>query len=81
MATVPTTAGSWEARCVLLDRTIDDLLLRLRGLVLVGGLLEQRGASAAELEAHAREAERVRVTLARLIGGGDDTGSASGLAA
>jgi hypothetical protein len=80
MTTVTATASGWEDRCVLLDRTIDDLLLRLRGLVLVGGLLEQRGASAAELEAHAREAERVRMTLARLIGG-DDTGPASGLAA
>jgi hypothetical protein len=80
MTTVHTTQSSWDGYGVLLDRTIDDLLLRLRGLVLVGGLLEQRGASAAELEAHAREAERVRVTLARLIGG-DDTGPASGLAA
>ena len=33
------------------DHTIDDLLLRLRGLVLVGRLLEQRGASAGEAEA------------------------------
>jgi hypothetical protein len=80
MTTVHTTPSSWDGHRVLLDRTIDDLLLRLRGLVLVGGLLEQRGASAEELEAHAREAERVRVMLARLIGGGD-TGPASGLAA
>jgi hypothetical protein len=74
------TPGRPEADNVLLDRTIDELLLRLRGLVLVGGLLERRGASAAELDAHAREAERVRETLARLIGG-DDTGPTSGLAA
>jgi hypothetical protein len=80
MTTVHTTPSGWDGYGVLLDRTIDDLLLRLRGLVLVGGLLEQRGASAGELAAHAREAERVRVTLARLIGG-DDTGPASGLAA
>ncbi len=64
---------------VLLDGRIDDLLLRLRGLVLVGGLLEQRGASHEELDAHAREAERVRVTLARLIEGNGDP--AGGLAA
>ena len=57
---------------VLLDGRIDDLLLRLRGLVLVGGLLEQRGASPEELDAHAREAERVRVLLARLIEGDGD---------
>ena len=55
----------------LLDRTIDDLLLRLRGLVLVAGLLERRGASAEEVEEHTREAERVRARLARLIGGQD----------
>lgn len=74
------TPRSYDDANVLLDRTIDDLLLRLRGLVLVRGLLEQRGASDAELEAHAREAERVRATLARLIGG-DDSDPASGLAA
>jgi hypothetical protein len=54
---------------VLLDRTIDNLLLRLRGLVLVAALLERRGASAQEIDAHNREAERVRQTLAGLIGG------------
>jgi hypothetical protein len=53
----------------LLDGTVDDMLLRLRGLVLVGGLLEQRGASAEEVEAHVREADRLRAKLARLIGG------------
>jgi hypothetical protein len=64
---------------VLLDGRIDDLLLRLRGLVLVRGLLEQRGASPEELDAHAREAERVRAKLALLVeGGGDPVG---GLAA
>jgi hypothetical protein len=52
----------------VLDPRIDDLLLRLRGLVLVGGVLEARGASSAEVEEHAREADRVRAELARLIG-------------
>jgi hypothetical protein len=74
------TPSHFDGHDVLLDGTIDDLLLRLRGLVLVGGLLEQRGASAAELDAHAREAERVRATLARLIGG-DDADPRGGLAA
>jgi len=60
--------GRFEHQGVLLDRTIDDLLLQLRGLVLVGKVLEQRGASAAEVEAHAREADRVRAELAGLIG-------------
>jgi hypothetical protein len=48
---------------------IDDLLLHLRGLVLVQGLLADRGATAEEIDAHAREAERVRSRLAELIGG------------
>jgi hypothetical protein len=64
------TPSRFEIENALLDRTIDDLLLRLRGLLLVGGLLEQRGASADEVDAHAREADRLRAELARLIGGG-----------
>ena len=62
------TRSRFEHQGLLLDRTIDDLLLHLRGLVLVGKVLEQRGASAAEVEEHAREADRVRAELARLIG-------------
>jgi hypothetical protein len=71
------TPSSRDDRNVLLDGTIDDLLLRLRGLVLVAGLLEQRGASTQELEAHAREAERVRARLARLIDGDPVSGFAA----
>jgi hypothetical protein len=67
--TMVQTPSRCDSHNVLLDGTIDDLLLRLRGLVLVGGLLEQRGASAGEVEAHIREAERVRTKLGRLIGG------------
>jgi hypothetical protein len=62
------TPSRFERQRPLLDTTIDDLLLHLRGLVLVGKLLEQRGASPAEVEEHAREADRVRGELARLIG-------------
>ncbi len=62
--------GRFEHQAVLLDHTIDDLLLHLRGLLLVGQVLEERGASAAEVEAHVREADRVRAELARLIGDG-----------
>jgi hypothetical protein len=69
------TPSRWDGKNVLLDRTIDDLLLRLRGLVLVGRLLEQRGASAGEVEAHVREAERVRARLGRMISG--DAGAAA----
>jgi len=70
------TPGLHGQQNALLDGTIDDMLLRLRGLVLAGGLLEQRGASAEEVEAHAREADRLRAKLARLIGG-DDAGLAA----
>jgi hypothetical protein len=56
-------------RDVVLGREVDDLLLRLRGLVLVRDLLAQRGATAAEVDEHAREADRVRAQLAGLIGG------------
>jgi hypothetical protein len=45
---------------------IDDLLLRITGLVLVRAILEQRGASAPELEAHTAELERLRQRLAEL---------------
>jgi hypothetical protein len=45
------------------DREIDDLLLHVRGLVLVRELLAQRGATAAELDAHEREAVRLRKEL------------------
>ena len=63
------TPGLHGRQNALLDGTVDDMLLRLRGLVLVGGLLEQRGASAEEIDAHVREADRLRAKLARLIGG------------
>jgi hypothetical protein len=50
-----------------LQRRIDDLLLQLKGLVLVRAILESRGATAAELDEHTREADRVRAELARLV--------------
>lgn len=58
-------------RAFPLGPEVDDLLLRLRGLVLVRDLLAERGASAEELDAHAHEAERVRMRLAELIAGPD----------
>ncbi len=51
----------------LLSREIDDLLLHVRGLVLVREFLTRRGATATELEAHDREAERLREELARRL--------------
>ena len=47
-------------------REIDDLPLHIRDLVLVRELLRQRGASAAELEAHTVELERLKDRLAAL---------------
>jgi len=51
-----------------IDQTdIDRLLVRLRGLVLVRNILEQRGASKPEIEAHSAEIERVRWRLASAV--------------
>lgn len=46
---------------------IDDLMLELRGLTLVRNLLVERGVDGADIAAHSRELERVRVRLAELI--------------
>ena len=45
-------------------RDIDDLVLQLKGLVLVRELLASRGAAADEIDAHSVEIERVRKRLA-----------------
>jgi hypothetical protein len=50
----------------------DELLLHIKGLVAVRELLEQRGASQAELEAHSAEIGRLRWRLARLVRDGDE---------
>ena len=60
--------GRLSAPDAVLDPRIDDLLLRLRGLVLVGGVLEARGASTAEVEEHAREADRVLAGMDWAVG-------------
>jgi hypothetical protein len=52
---------------------IDDLLLHLKGLVLVRGLLEERGVSEVDIAEHTHEIERLRARLADLVrdtGGG-----------
>jgi phage-related minor tail protein len=47
-------------------REIDDLLLHIRGLVLVREILKQRDASEAELQAHTEELERLKDQLAQV---------------
>jgi len=51
----------------VLDHYIDDLLLQLRGLVMVRDLLVERGATEAEITAHTREADRVRAHLTEIL--------------
>ena len=46
---------------------IDDLLFRIRGLVLVTEILEERGASLDEVTAHRLETERLKWRLARMV--------------
>jgi hypothetical protein len=53
----------------LLRSEVDELLLHLRGLVLVQDILAERGASSAEIRAHSDEVERLRGRLADLIRG------------
>jgi hypothetical protein len=46
---------------------LDDLVLHLRGLVLVRELRERRGAEEGELEMYGAEIERVREQLAEVV--------------
>ena len=49
---------------VAAQKEIEDLVLQLKGLVHVRALLETRGASTAELDAHSDEIARIRAELA-----------------
>ena len=49
------------------QREIDDLVLQLKGLVHVRALLETRGATPAELDAHSNEIARIRAELAQRV--------------
>ena len=49
---------------------LDDLVLQLKGLVLVRKLREQRGADSEELTMYGTEIERVRDRLAELVQAG-----------
>lgn len=53
---------------LLFDDELDRLMLRFEGLLRVGRLLEERGASPAELREHRRELERVSRELAGFVG-------------
>jgi hypothetical protein len=48
-------------------RELDDLVLHLKGLVLVRQLRERHGAEATELDMYGAEIERVRGDLRRLL--------------
>jgi hypothetical protein len=50
-----------------LFRELDDLVLRLKGLVLVRRLRERRGADADELAMYRAEIDQVRERLAGLV--------------
>ena len=48
-------------------RDLDDLVLHLKGLVLVRGVREERGADADELAMYGAEIDRVRDRLAAVV--------------
>jgi hypothetical protein len=52
-------------------RDLDDLVLHLKGLVLVRKLRERRGADAGEVAMYTAEIERVRERLAELVRSGN----------
>jgi hypothetical protein len=52
-------------------RKLDDLLLHLKGLVLVREIRERRGADEGELLMYGVEIERVRDQLTRFVRNGD----------
>ena len=51
-------------------RQLDDLVLHLKGLVLVRKLRERNGADASELDVYGAEIDRVRARLADLVRNG-----------
>jgi hypothetical protein len=54
----------------VLTNDVEELLLRIRGLIFARAILEQRGATQVELEEHRLEIERLRWRLASLMRGG-----------
>jgi hypothetical protein len=56
---------------------VNELLLSLKGLVLVRALLENRGASAEEIRERSDEIERLRARLAAIVRKGGGASSAA----
>jgi hypothetical protein len=57
-----------RAAGVLFDAELDRLIIRFEGLLEVCKLLEERGATDAEIGEHRRELEKVSSQLAALVG-------------
>ena len=53
---------------------LDDLVLQLKGLVLVRELRQSRGADESELELYRAEIDRLRNRLAQVVKGSDPVG-------
>jgi hypothetical protein len=71
---VPAVHEAWLRKGAETDRAeswrghvVDDLLARLKGLIRVKTLLEERGASVIELAEHTAEIERLRAQLAEAV--------------
>ncbi len=56
-----------------LTNDVEEISLRIRGLIFARAILEQRGTTEVELEEHQLEIERLRRRLASLIRGGPAT--------
>ena len=66
--------GASSSVGALFDVELDRLILRFEGLLEVCKLLEQRGASDAEIQEHRRELERVSRQLAAFVARNGDGG-------
>jgi hypothetical protein len=51
---------------------VEELLMRIRGLVFAQAILKERGATTSELREHRLETERLRRRLARVVADGAD---------
>jgi len=59
------------------DDEVEELLLRIRGLVYARAILEERGVDKAALQEHTSELERLRERLANVVSGSQDFGAAA----